>query len=102
VAGGPDRSMVRVARAMIETQNSLGHPARAGSAAWSQITRWNAALLGLERVGELRAGSVADVLVVKPSTRWMESVNPLSHLLYAWDDRWLRATITGGEVRWQS
>lgn len=102
VAGGPDRSMVRVARAMLETQRQLGHHAKAGPAAWSQITRWNAALLGLGNVGELKAGNVADVLVVKPTTRWLDSTDPLSHLLYAWDDRWLKATITGGEVRWQA
>ncbi|HYE63155.1 MAG TPA: amidohydrolase family protein [Phycisphaerales bacterium] len=102
VAGGPDRSMVRVARAMLETQRQLGYHAKAGPAAWSQITRWNAALLGLSDTGELKPGNTADLLVIRPTTQWLSSHDPLSHLLYAWDDRWLRATITGGEVRWQA
>ncbi len=102
VAGGPDRSMVRVARAMIEAAKASGSPVPTGAEGWAQITHANAALLGLEGGGSLAPGNSADVLVIRPTTRWLESPNPLTHLIYAWDDRWLRATIAAGEARWMA
>jgi guanine deaminase len=102
VAGGPDRSMVRVARAMIEAAKASGSPVPTGAECWAQITHRNAALLGLAGCGSLAEGNYADVLVIRPTTRWLESPNPLTHLIYAWDDRWLRATIAAGEVRWMA
>lgn len=102
VAGGPDRSMVRVARAMIEAAQQAGAAPPAAADCWFQITRGNADVLGLPTTGSLREGLAADVLVIRPTTRWRSSPDPLSHLLYAWDDRWLRATIAAGEVRWMA
>jgi guanine deaminase len=116
VAGGPDVSMPRVARAMIDSAKTLAGPAalRRGSAdgreddariptparAWWQITRGNAEALGLMNAGHLKVGAEADVLVVKPgeASRWHETPDPLGTLLYAWDDRWLSATVVGGRV----
>jgi guanine deaminase len=102
VAGGPDRSMVRIARGMIEAAKASGSAIPTGAQCWAQITRWNADLLGLKHCGSLEAGRYADVLVIRPTTRWWESPDVLSHLIYAWDDRWLRATIAAGEVRWKA
>lgn len=116
VAGGPDVSMPRVARAMIDSAKTLAGPAalRRGSAeggeddariptparAWWQITRGNAEALGLMDAGQLKVGSAADVLVVKPdeSSNWHAAPDPLGTLLYAWDDRWLKATVVGGRA----
>ncbi len=121
VAGGPDVSMVRVARAMIETckrraigrgeamshSTAEGAPTAerlptAGRAMW-MITGGNARVLELEDVGVLRAGAMADVLVISPKAMSRErAADLLGHMLYAWDDRWLEATITGGVVRYTS
>ncbi len=102
VAGGPDRSMVRVARAMIDTAKQVGGGVPRAGECWHQITGTNADSLGLSGVGRLKAGGVADVLVVQPRDGWQDSPDPLSMLLYAWDDRWLRLTMTAGEVRYQA
>lgn len=117
VAGGPDVSMVRVARAMIETckrraiargevmsGSSAERLPTAGEAMW-MITAGNARVLGLEDVGVLRPGAMADVLVVCPGAGPREALRQraadlLGHMLYAWDDRWLEATISGGMVRY--
>lgn len=97
VAGGPDRSMVRVARAMIETAQRLGHPP-APEACWWQITAGNAEALGLEGGGRLEPGAPADVLVIRPDIPWGHGASGLSTLLYAWDDRWLEATLAAGRA----
>ncbi|HZW09133.1 MAG TPA: hypothetical protein VFF69_04450, partial [Phycisphaerales bacterium] len=59
-------------------------------------------LLGLTGTGRLEPGNWADLLIVQPSTKWLSTPDPLSHLLCAWDDRWLAATIAAGEPRWQA
>ena len=102
VAGGPDRSMVRVARAMIEAAKQVGAKPPTAAACWTQITATNADLLALPQTGRLKQGCWADLLIVRPTTPWLTTPDPLSHLLYAWDDRWLKATITAGEVRWMA
>lgn len=114
VAGGPDVSMVRVARAMIETAKRVGPdhatPAALPSArdAWHQITRGNALALGLENAGRLHVGDPADVLVIDPGVGpaaepdWLYASDPLAKLLYAWDDRWISRVICEGVVRTQS
>jgi guanine deaminase len=98
IAGGPDRSMVRVARAMIETAKRLGGPAPTAAECWHQITAGNAASLGMTDGGRLEAGAAADVLVIRPDIPWNEGADGLSTLLYAWDDRWLRATVAAGRT----
>lgn len=105
VAGGPDISMPRVARAMLEAVKiralSAGAPSNslpAAASAWHQITAGNAAILDLRHTGRLEAGMDADLLVVRPDVRWREAENPLGALLYAWDERWLTHTVAAGRV----
>lgn len=109
VAGGPDRSMVRVARAMAEAATSLGGPEISAGECWWQITAGNAAALGLgvrgvavgeAPIGTLQKGFAADLVVASPTIRWRASVDPLSALMYGWDDRWIRQARTDGIVRW--
>jgi guanine deaminase len=103
VAGGPDVSMVRVARAMIETAKRRGGRPPAASEAWWQITAGNAAALGWPFEGRLAAGASADIVVARPAglpDGWWGGggINPMSRLLYSWDDRWIEATIVAGRV----
>ncbi len=112
VAGGPDPCMVRVARAMIETAKSRRMidgvtPVPTPSAAWRQITLGNALALGWRDAGRLEVGAAADVLVIDPTVgasegfaqpRWMEASDPLSLVMYGWDERWIVGRIAGGRV----
>ncbi len=109
VAGGPDVSMVRVARAMIETAKRLHPPFVEGGAAgggdvptaaacWWQITRGNAEAIGLEGGGRIEAGADADLVLLRPDVEWAGAVDPLSMLLYAWDERWIRRVVVNGRV----
>lgn len=98
VAGGPERSMIRVARAMLETAEALGHTPPTAAQAWAAMTRGNALALGLEDRGRLAPGSRADLLVIKPTPGWLAAPDPLARLMYAWDDRWLAATILDGRA----
>lgn len=109
VAGGPDRSMVRVARAMLETAKRLGHRPPTAAEAWHMITSGNADALAAacgaapgSLGGSLRVGAAADVLVLHADIALDRSTDPLSTLMYAWDDRWLRHTLTRGIVRWSA
>ena len=102
VAGGPDRSMVRVGRAMIETAKNRGAPPPRPAEAWWQITRGNAEILGWQGVGSLHVGAEADLLVIRPTTGWTDSPDPLGTLLYSWDDRWLRKTLVHGRVVYEA
>ena len=96
VAGGPDRSMVRVARAMIDTAVSLGRATPTAARAWWQITTGNAAALGDDDAGRLAPGAPADLLCILPDSGWEGTPDPLSMLLHAWDDRWIRTTLVLG------
>lgn len=104
VAGGPDRCMVRVARAMIEAAESLakGEPFEIPSVAeaWWQITAGNAAAIGLTSAGSLAPGRDADVLVVQPSPGWLTTPSPLGTAMYGWDDRWLETVFASGSPVW--
>ncbi|QYK49501.1 MAG: amidohydrolase family protein [Phycisphaeraceae bacterium] len=102
IAGGNERSMVRVARAMIETSKRVAASTGKGgviapSRAWWMITCGNADAIGWPRTSRLETGAEADVLVVKPDVRWQEAVDPLGTLLYAWDDRWIEQILVAGE-----
>ena len=109
VAGGPDACMVRVARAMIETaksrrlsdgQTHVPHPREA----WAQITRRNAEMLGWNDSGQLSSGCWADLVIIDPTRGpaaqldWTQAVDPLSLLLYAFDERWISHTIVQGRI----
>lgn len=99
VGAGYERSMVRVARAMIETAALVGKEIPTASQAWWQITHGNARALGWPDENRLRVGGEADLVVVRPDIEWQAGpVDPLSRLLFAWDDRWVDRTIVRGEV----
>ncbi|MBX3408332.1 MAG: amidohydrolase family protein [Phycisphaeraceae bacterium] len=101
VGAGPDRSMVRVARAMLETAKRVAlkdaSTPPTASWCWWRITGGNAAALGIAQGGTLVAGAPADLVLVLPTTdAWTRAADALSALLYSWDDRWIKATLTGG------
>jgi guanine deaminase len=99
IGAGYERSMVRVARAMIEAAASIGGDYPDAAAAWHAITAGNADALGWADAGRLKAGAVADLLVVEPSIPWLDSpVDPLAMLMFAWDDRWLKRTMLRGRL----
>ncbi len=100
VAGGPDPSMVHVARGMVRAARSLGAQAPSAGHCWWQITAGNADALGWSTTGRLAEGMDADLLVVEPDTPVSAPPDPLAWLLYAWDPRWIRAVLTGGGVRY--
>lgn len=113
IAGGPEAAMPRVARAMLDAakHRAMLDEARGEVAvvqmptpahAWWQITAGNAEVLGLRDTGTLAAGSWADVLVVRPTSRWADAPDPLGALLYGWDDRWLSMTIAAGRTRYEA
>ena len=106
IGGGYERSMVRVARAMVEAAASFAEvPADqlpGPAEAWWQITAGNAAALGWDDAGRLEPGHPADVLVIEPDIRWQSSsVDPLAMLLFAWDDRWIKRTLVQGRVAYE-
>jgi cytosine/adenosine deaminase-related metal-dependent hydrolase len=99
VGAGPDRSMVRVARAAIDAAKQACAPAVPSAAEmFHQITEGNAAALGLPQTGCIGRGMAADLLLLRPTTEWTRSPDPLCTLLYTWDDRWLRTTFAAGRL----
>ena len=105
IGAGTERSMPRVAQAMINAAKFLAMDdpqatVPTAAEAWWQITRGNADALGWADVGRLEPGAAADLLVVKPDITWRDALNPLSALLYCWDDRWLQHTLVRGNMAW--
>lgn len=104
IGGGYDRSMVRVARAMVETASALGEGYPSAAEAWWQITAGNADAARMADAGRLRVGAPADLLIAEPDLPWLgdeagtTSVDPLAMLLFAWDDRWVPRVLTEGRV----
>ena len=99
IGAGYECSMVRVARAMIETAAAKSHQFPSAAQAWHQITAGNADALGWTDAGRLQAESPADLLVIDPDIPWLSgNVDPLAALLFAWDDRWIQHTIVNGNV----
>lgn len=103
IGGGYERSMVRVARAMVETASLLGDVYPTPADAWWQITAGNADAAGFADAGRLEPGVPADLFVANPDLPWIDSpVDPLAMTLFAWDDRWVRQTVVRGEVAYQA
>ncbi|MEM9643380.1 MAG: amidohydrolase family protein [Planctomycetota bacterium] len=115
IGAGYERSMIRVARTMIEASASLGDEFPSVQDAWWQITAGNARALGWSEIGELKVESVADLVIIRPDIPWRDRIptgdgpsgppdepsaeqDPLSPLLFGWNDRWIRATVANGRV----
>lgn len=98
IAAGYDKSMIRTARAMLEVTMYVREGPLTAAEAWWQITAGNADLLGWSQCGRLHDGGEADVIVIEPFHAWLKTLDPLSDLLWSWDDRWLKATIINGRV----
>jgi guanine deaminase len=98
IGAGYERSMVRVARAMIESAAAIGDDYPSAATAWYAITAGNADALGWSDAGRLRPDVPADLLVIEPAIPWLtQTVDPLSMLMFAWDDRWLARTMLCGK-----
>jgi guanine deaminase len=92
VAAGPDLSMPRVARAMIENAKT-----RAMSAgAWNLITRGNADALGWHDAGRIEIGAAADLLVLRLPFDPDEHL--LSRTLYSWRDDYIAHQVVSGRI----
>ena len=94
IGAGYERSMVRVARAMIEAAAIIGDEIPDAPTAWYAITAGNADSLGWKDAGRLPVGAPADLVVIEPDLPWLESpADPLVNLMFAWDDRWITRTL---------
>ncbi len=101
IGGGYERSMIRVARAMIEATFPAGTAADdvpSASEAWWQVTAGNADALGWPETGRIQENAEADLVTLRPDIPWQDAPDPLGMLMFAYDDRWLKATIVNGEV----
>lgn len=107
VAGGPDISMVRVGRAMIETAKwvarteseqarrlNIPTPAHA----WWRITAGNADALHMPDSGRILTGSRADLLVIHPTPEVWGATDFLGTLLYGWHNDWLCTVLCHGKT----
>jgi guanine deaminase len=98
IGGGYERSMVRVARSMIEAAFHADCPAPGVSETWWQATAGNADALGWPDTGRIQENAEADLVVIRPDVCWQEAHHPLGMVMFAWDDRWVTATVVNGEV----
>ena len=99
IGAGYERSMVRVARAMIESAASSGDDHPDAATAWYSITAGNADALGWKDEGRLTPGASADLVVIQPNIPWRDSAaDPLANLMFSWDDRWIKATMVRGNL----
>lgn len=103
IGAGYERSMVRVGRAMIEAAASLTEKHPDAATAWHAITTGNANHLGWTDIGRITPGASADLVLIKPNIPWLDrTVDPLSQLMFAWDDRWIEKTFVRGDLVFQS
>ncbi|MEM6364135.1 MAG: amidohydrolase family protein [Planctomycetota bacterium] len=100
IGAGYERSMVRVARSMIEAAAIAGGDLPSATHGWWQITHGNHAVLFPDRTSGLVAGSDADVVLIQPDVHWEPSSpsESLSRLMFAWDDRWVKQTMAAGRI----
>jgi guanine deaminase len=98
IGAGYEISMVRVARSMILSAARVGGQFPDASKAFFDITRGNAQALGWDDSGILREGAAADLLLIEPKCDWQNSsVDPLSRLLFSWNDHWIRSVWLRGQ-----
>ena len=97
IGAGYERSMVRTAKVMMLAASVLGDNQPSAAEAWWQITAGNAKAVGWNDAGVLRKGDPADVVLIDPDVDWLNGASdPLSRLLFSWDDRWLRRSWAQG------
>ncbi|TWU51812.1 amidohydrolase family protein [Rubripirellula reticaptiva] len=97
IGAGYERSMVRVARSMIETAATLGEQYPTAAQAWYAITAGNADALSWSDAGRIVVGASADLVVIEPTIPWQTGASPpLAMLMFAWDDRWITKTLLNG------
>ena len=105
VAAGPEISMPRVARAMLDVARLRRAMIDADAIvpttaqAWHMMTQGNADILGWHDTGRIAIGASADLLVLRPPF----AIDPgdcqwISRLLYQWDDRWIAERILAGRA----
>lgn len=118
IGGGYEVSMVRVARAMVQTAWALVMEASPDdkdalqqalssvvSEAWHTITAGNADALGWPDAGRIAMGCPADLILVQPEIDLSQldaHLDPLAAMLFGWDDRWVHSTLLRGQVAWSS
>lgn len=101
IGGGYERSMIRVARAMIEAAffaSPEEHQAPGAAEAWWQATAGNADAMGWPDTGRIQENAEADLVILHPDIPWQTAHNPLGMVMFAYDDRWVKQTIVNGEV----
>lgn len=102
VAAGPDLSMPRVGRAMIEVakaRRAMGekHAVIPGAEeVWRLITRGNAQALGWEDAGHLHTGAAADLLVLRSPPG--EDRRLVEHWLETWTSEYIEHRIVAGHL----
>ncbi|UCD75628.1 MAG: amidohydrolase family protein [Phycisphaerales bacterium] len=100
LAAGPDLSMPRVARAMIETAKvramTIAPDAYVPTPAdaWRLITTGNAEALGWPDGGRLEVGAAADLLLLRPPFPVDDHL--IARLLYTWRDDYIVNRIVAG------
>lgn len=105
IGGGYERSMIRVARAMIEATfyaTPGEHHAPSAAEAWWQATAGNADAMGWPDTGRIQENAEADLVILRPDIPWQEAHDPLGMVLFAYDDRWVKRTIVNGEVAYSA
>ena len=102
VAAGPDLSMVRTARAMIEVaklramgERPSAHVPRPAEV-WDLITRDNADALGWSDSGRLEVGARADLLVLKTPLEVDDHL--IGRLIYTWRDEYIDRVVLDGRL----
>lgn len=98
ISAGFEKSMIRTARTMLAVTFEVGEAPPSAAEAWWQITRGNARLMEWEDCGEIAPGNRADLVLLKPFHDWRHTADPLSDLLWSWDDRWLERTLLAGRT----
>jgi len=98
IAAGYDKSMIRTARSMLEVTMYVREAPPPAAQAWWQMTAGNASLLGWESCGRIQEGAEADIVTLRPFHRWQDTLDPLSDVLWTWNDRWLTRTLVAGKT----
>lgn len=113
VAAGPDASMPRVARAVIETckwRRRMAHVAGhrgdevwvpSAADVWRMITSGNADALGFNDAGRIEPGAAADLLLLHPGRAFSFDASDshlIARLLYNWTDDMIEHVILNGRL----